>query len=42
MKEIDAAMPLLQSILLTFLDTLTGHLILVSYLLAVTDEQTTS
>ena len=40
MKEIDAAMPLLQSILLTFLDTLTGHLILVSYLLAVTDEQT--
>lgn len=39
MKEIDAAMPLLKSILLTILDTLTGHLIWVSYLLAVTDEQ---
>ena len=32
-------MPLLQNFLWTFLDTLTGHIALVAYLLAVTDEQ---
>lgn len=39
MKETDTAMPLLQNLLFGFLDTLTGHLMLVSYLMAVTDEQ---
>lgn len=39
MKETDTAMLSFQNYLLTFLDYLIGHLILASYLLAITDEQ---
>lgn len=38
-KRTDAIMLTFQNYLLTFLDYLTGHLILASYLLAITDEQ---